>query len=204
MALIVRRFNVSNPAANTRTRLYTVPTGKKAILRTLTYSSDSGTSGVILGTTIDANGFIWSERIDDSYSSKTFQLCTVMNAGQYMDCEANSTNCYFVLQVAEMDEADGANLVNVPHLAITTTKSYVVPSGKRLRLREQVISPHGAGGLNISTAISSNGYVLRATTVANNSIVNQLDLSVNPGETLASHATSGTVHAWYSGVLEDA
>lgn len=207
MTTIVRRAHRANPAANTRTHLYTVPTGKKAILRTLTYATENTVAGgVIMGTTISGNGFIWTEKITDTYSSKTFQLSTVLHAGHVVDVEANATVCYFMLEYAEMDEREGGELNLVFHDQIgLSPKTYTVPAGKRFRIKEIVVSPHGNTGADISLNIQNQGYLLRARpNSSGDNIVIATDISVNPGEVVESGASGGTFHAWYSGILEDA
>lgn len=205
MAVRVRTHFVAYPAANARTRLYTVPAGKKAILRTLTYSNDNG-SAVLMGTTINGAGFLWQETVQGGDNSKTFQLATVLTAGQYVDVESNAGATNYLLQVAELDERDAPEAQTIYHDQIgVSLKTYSPPAGKRFRIREIVVSPHNGAGFNVNLYIGGIGYLLRTTTKADpNNIVINTDMTVNAGESLGSTANGGTIHAWYSGVLEDA
>lgn len=205
MAASVRRFNVSNPAANTRTRMYTVPAGRRAIVRRLTQGNDNGID-VRMGTVINGAGWIWDVVIKAG-ASREWELGTVLYEGQYIDAEHNSTGCYSMLEVVEMDAAlEGRNLWQFHAIDFgAATRSYQVPGGKRVRVRQIDVCPHATTG-HISLYISSVGHFFKRNPIsANNPEAHRTDMSANPGEIIAA-ATGGpmTVHAFFSGVIEDA
>lgn len=202
MAVTIRRANASNIPANTRTRLYTVPAGKVAILRTLTQGNDNGFA-VRMGAEVNGAGWLWYPTVAAG-GARVWPLSSVLYEGQYVNVEHNNGASYSMLQYAEMDRAtEGRNLWQLHHLSVNgTTASYVVPAGKRVRVREVIACPHDASN-NFSSFISGIGHFWKGTITE--STVLGTDMSVNAGETIGSTAgTASAFHMFYSGVIEDA
>lgn len=203
MAAIVRRVNASGIAANTRTRLYTVPAGKVAVLRTLTQGNDN-TTAITMGAEVNGAGFLWSNTVAGS-SAMHWPLGTVLYEGQYMNVEHNAGSAYSMLQYVEMDRAtEGRNLWQWHAVNIhSATATYTVPAGKRVRVREVVVCPHSTVNSNqMSIYINSIGHFLKGS--YSNTVLGT-DMSVNPGEIIgASAAATYGTHVFLSGVIEDA
>lgn len=203
-----------NAVAGTRHRLLDVPAGKKIILRSITYSTNNGTPP-LMGLTINGAGFIWDEGGNvsnptiTSADSKTFQLATVLNPGEYLEAQANLSDCYFTLGYVEMDATrEGANLHKVYLSNFSAsgagTQTYTVPAGKRFRVRELHCAQHSTSG-NVNIYIGGIGYLYRRNLTAHKNEVVHTDISVNAGEGLGAAADAGmVVHLFASGVLEDA
>lgn len=207
MAATVRRVNASNIAAATRTLFYTVPTGKVAVVRTITQSNDAGALSV-MGVTINGAGFLWDSRVANGVDScKVWPLSTVLTAGQTLHAEHSQGSCYTMAQVVEMDATlEGRNLWQFHANTVNTgTKTYTVPAGKRVRVREAVLCPHSASG-SANIYIGSTGHLVKTALAANENVVVSLDMSINAGESLGCAGTSNgsSVHAFLSGVIEDA
>lgn len=203
MTAIVRRATRTSPAANTRLNLYTVPTGKSAVLRTLTMAHDLG-STTQMGAELNGAGFLWSVQVPQ-IDSKVWPLSTVMTAGQTINIESAGVSTYYLLQYVEMDAtAEGVNLwTHYASNVQAATVTYTVPAGKRVRVREMVICPHGSSSGSFSSAISGQGYLARGLFAGQNIVIG-MDMSVNAGEVISSSAVTATTHIFYSGVIEDA
>ncbi len=202
MALRVRRLgNASNIAANTRTRLYAVPAGKRALLRGVHFGNDNG-GAIRMGITLNGAGFVWQPEVVGS-GSLVVPLATVLNPGDAIDAEHTATNAYTMLQGVEFDDPR-PELLRIDALNLGGGATYyTVPAGKRLRVREVVVCPHN-NTPNISTYIGGIGHFVKAAPIDTKGIVLACDLSANAGEQIGAASTIAPTHAFYSGVLEDA
>lgn len=210
MSFQVRRLGAATAPAATRTRLYTVPAGKVALITGLHLGKDltsNGRMGVTLGNATDGDlGFIWDATMTGAFSSRQYPLSTVLQAGEYINIENSETACFTAIQGAEFDATDTSAglLFRTTFISVQTSAgTYTVPAGKRFRVREVVICQHNTQS-DVSVYIANIGHFIKVRALAGEPVVVKSDISVNAGETITAGATGGTVHVFFSGIMEDA
>lgn len=204
MAAVIKRLGgVSAPASDTLTRIYEVPAGRAAIVRTVSVSNDNATTARV-GVLLNKAGWLFDLQVTQA-DSRLFPLSTVLLPGDVIEYQvfANSPTTYLGVHGVEFDYVP-PTLVKFSLLSLeTSAKSFVVPVGKKLRLREIIVCPHGGNGtVNISTR--NLNHLVKATMQANTPLVVGMDVVVNAGEEILASATGTLTHAFFSGVLEDA
>lgn len=192
----------SNIAAATRTRIYTVPAGKVAILSTVTQGSDNGPQN--MGLTINGFGWLWQPNITGTFANRVWPMSTVLNAGEYIEVEHSAAGGYTAVFGVELDARDAPQAYRTSFFNLTSTaQNLVIPAGKRLRIREVVICPHGGSG-TANIYISGIGYLVRSRLAANEPEVHRTDMLAFAGETLGASGSGTTLHAFISGEMLDA
>lgn len=204
MAVLIRRLGAaSNIAANTSTTIYTVPTGRAAMLRSLHFGGTTDitfTVELVLGSLIIP---FLSPTLVKGASGLALPLSTVLKSGDSVRVIHSATGGYTMLQGAEFDFSPPTlHRESVTDVG-TTLVSLATPAGLRFRIREVIIAYAATGGI-ASLAINNVGYVVRRTMVANENLIAGVDMSVNPGESLGYSVSAGTAHFYLSGVREDA
>lgn len=201
MAHRIRRLGVvANPAANTRTRLYTVPAGKAALLRTVSFGGATG-SASLMGITINGFGFVWQPPVPAS-GSLIVPLGTYLTAGDYVDAENTTTDGYTLLQGVEFDTPP-PSLARPVVVTVTSGAVYTVPAGKRLRVRDVTLCPHNGTGIKVDVTINGVGYLFRGDVPPAGLVIGH-DMTVNAGEVISAQRNQGTVNLFITGLLEDA
>lgn len=211
MSVNIRRYGAVNPPRDTTTTILTVPTGQVGILRSI-HQGSNGSSD--MGVLLFGLGFIWKPPVDTT-NGKLYGLSTVMPAGTTLAANhgAGTVDAYTAANVALLDvNREGRDLWSLVRGDIgntatggggNTSSFYIVPAGKRLRVREVVICAHGNVS-NVSVYISGIVHLLKTTTKANTAAIFGMDMSAGPGETLGWSSSVVNVHLFMSGVLEDA
>lgn len=208
MSLAIRRvggvINVG-PNYGTAALAYTVPAGKKTLLKHVTLSSDNaGVNGHRIGMTIDGRGALWDNQMRDNYDSKVFSPNTLLTAGQKLYVGSEVANSYAMIQGVEMNAADMPTLHQIVFDTVKdTVQQYVVPTGKRFRIREILACPHSIT-TPFALAINNQAIILRRTLLGYTPQVLSVDISASAGEIIVvSASASAVLHVWLTGLLED-
>lgn len=205
MAVQIRRATLANPSTGVQHRLYTVPTGKVAILRTLFQGYNNTPINQEMGITVNGAGFFWQQTVP-TWESKIWPLSTVLTAGQYVNAQHSELGMYTMLQYAEMDAQEGANLWQHHFIGVAanTWTEVAVPAGKRVRVREVVVCNH-ADTSDWSVYISSLGHFVKLHAKPRVGNVFGVDMTANAGEMIGTYTPAGpSGHVFLSGVIEDA
>lgn len=203
MAAVLRRVAASNPTPNTVVPIYTVPPGRKAIVRTVSQGTDAASPGTTMVLSLPG-GNLLSEVQVLAGASRMWPLGTVLNEGEQLRAFHSTGTAYTLVGLVELEASiEGAALHRVDLLDIVTERSYVVPNGKRFRIREVIISTANAT-TDVQVRIGNTaGYLVKMNT--KEPAVVGTDIVAFPGEAIIARASgTGLVHAYLSGVLEDA
>jgi len=205
MAVQHRRFTASNPAAGTSTLLYTVPAGRKAIVRTVSQSTDAvSTTGTSMVLLLGSSALL-SEVFVQPSSSRLWPLSTVLLEGEELRVTHLQGVSQTMVELVELDAiVEGLTLHRIDLRDIATAeRSAFIPADRRFRVRELVLSTAGAT-TDVQVRISAGGTVGYLAKVSTREpAVIGLDMLLFGGETITARGTgTGNVNAYLSGVLE--
>lgn len=203
MAVVIKRVQVADTASlNSNVRLYTLPAGKRAIVRSIYQGYDGGVVDASMSVAFNGAGFLWDQKVSNQ-DHRVWPMSTVLVAGNYLDVSHSQRGMYTMAQIVEMDEADFANPAQVHIISASGSGSaYTVPAGKRFRIRELVVTNHGDRS-DVSVYITGQGHLAKIEAQPRVGNVIGMNMVASAGEQIGHTVSGPAVHYWLSGVLED-